>query len=119
MTDPNYNVPGDFVITKSMTIVGQGAGISTVDGAELSRIFNILGNINVTFANLRLRHGGTTQLDGGAIQALTANIRVVNCILSDNIGVQGGAINDQSGNVTLIGSTVSRNVAQYSRRAIA
>jgi len=103
---------GEFDITSAMTIEGQGADMTTLDGGGPNRIFNVLGTINVTFADMRMRHGGTTQLDGGAIQALTASIRVVNCALSDNIGLQGGAINDQNGNVTLIGSTVARNVAQ-------
>jgi len=103
---------GEFDITSAMTIEGQGADMTTLDGGGPNRIFNVLGTINVTFADMRIRHGGTSQLDGGAIQALTAGIRVVNCALSDNIGLQGGAINDQNGNVTLIGSTVSRNVAQ-------
>ncbi len=108
----NNNATGDFDLMQSMTIQGQGAGITTVDGAGLDRVFDVLGTINVTFADMSLRHGGTSQTDGGAIQALTANLRVSNCQLSDNVGVQGGAIDDQSGNVTLNGSTVSRNVSQ-------
>jgi hypothetical protein len=102
---------GEFIITQSMTIEGQGAGLTTVDGAGLGRIFDVRGTIDATFANMSLCHGAG-QNDGGAIQALTANLRVVNCQLSDNSGLEGGAIHDQGGNVTVIGSTVSRNVVQ-------
>ena len=109
--DEDGNATGDFDIAQDMTIAGQGAGITTVDGAGLDRIFDLLGPISVTFADLSLRHGAV-QDAGGAIQALTANFQVVDCTLSDNSSVEGGAINADDGNVSLIGSTVSRNVAE-------
>jgi len=53
----NNNATGDFDIKQSMTIEGQGAGVTTVDGAGVDRIFDIIGTINVTFENMSLRHG--------------------------------------------------------------
>jgi len=106
------NASGDFEITRSMTIEGQGAGITTVDAAGKDRIFDVLGTINVTFKNMSLIGGFVNEGDGGAIQAAAANLQVVNCQLSGNNALAGGAIYDQSGNVTLSGSTVSDNKAR-------
>ncbi len=138
---------GQLVISNPMTIEGQGAGVTTVDGATLYRIFQVNGRpivvlpgvassrlpasgqaiatVSVTFADMSLRHGNGTvggisgEVGGGAIQASLANLSIVGCQVSDNTGLNGGAINDSNGNVTLTGSTVSRNVSQSSGGGIA
>jgi predicted outer membrane repeat protein len=139
---------GQLTITNSMTIRGQGYWLTAVDGANLSRLFQVNGvgtginhavrsagivlppppgtnAVNVTFANMSLQHGLGTQggisgqVGGGAIQASSANLNLVNCELSSNSGLNGGAINDSNGNVTLTGSLVSGNTAQNNGGAIA
>jgi hypothetical protein len=138
---------GGLAITNSMTIEGQGAGLTTVDGATLYRIFQVTGQprgilhdavssilpppgpinnmVSVTFADMSLRHGNGSaavvsgEVGGGAIQGSFANLSIVNCQVSDNTGPSGGAINDSNGNVTLTGSTVSRNVSQDNGGGIA
>jgi hypothetical protein len=129
---------GELTVTNFMTIEGQGAGITTVDGATLNRIFQVNGTgvgppppgivsniiiqppplLSVTFADMSLRHGNGTmggvtgQVGGGAIQGFFADLNVVDCQVSDNTALNGGGINDSSGDVTLTGTTVSRNTSQ-------
>jgi predicted outer membrane repeat protein len=100
--NPGILDDANFLITNSMTIEGQGPGSTTVDGAGAG-IFTLGAPlINVTFEDMSLRHGAV-----GIYAVNTANIRVVACQVSDN----GGGIIDNSGNVTVIDSTVSRNVS--------
>jgi predicted outer membrane repeat protein len=105
------NTTGDFDVTGSVLIQGAGAGLTVIDGQQKDHLFDLLGPIQVKFAGVTLRHAGG-DVNGGAVQALEANIGLVNCVVTDNRGLVGGGINAESGNVTLIGSAVRRNVAQ-------
>ena len=109
----NGNATGDFDVTQDLTIKGAGSSATVIDAQKLDRLFDLLGNIGVTFSGVTLQHGNAGAFDGGAIQALSANITLDHCVVKDNAaGLGGGGINDLAGNVTLIGTTVARNVAQ-------
>jgi len=105
------NASGDFDVKNPLTIVGQGASSTAIDGGHLDRLFEVLATYNVGFARLTLRNGGTGQDNGGAVQALTANLRLDACVISGNKGYNGGGISAENGNVTLNGCIVSGNVA--------
>jgi predicted outer membrane repeat protein len=106
----NKNAAGDFDVTDSLTVIGLGASATRIDSDYLDRVFDLLGPINVTFANLTLQNGGNDQTFGGAIQALTANVTLNNCVLLRNVGAKGGAINAEAGKVTLNNCTLKGNV---------
>jgi hypothetical protein len=109
----NGNGIGDYDLTDSVTIRGAGAGLTIINGRQQDRLFDLLGSIDVRFAGLTLRNGGTSGgVNGGAIQAIDANIVVVGCVLRDNRALVGGAINDETGAVRLTDSQVIGNVAQ-------
>jgi predicted outer membrane repeat protein len=109
----NLNATGDFDVTGDLTIKGAGAGATIIDAQQLDRVFDLLGNIGVTFSGVTLQHGNSGTFDGGAIQTLSANITLDHCVVKDNrAGLGGGGVNASGGNVTLIGTTVARNVAQ-------
>src|SRR5262249_30283740 len=72
------NAAGDFDITESVTIKGQGAGTTVIDGAKVDRLFDLLGAINLTFASLTMRNGGPAGVHRGALQALDAHLGFVN-----------------------------------------
>jgi predicted outer membrane repeat protein len=111
--EDNSNVSGDFDVTDSLTIAGQGAtpGATAIDSNHLDRLFDVLGNIKMTFANVTLQNGGTNKLFGGAAQALSADLTFNNCVLSGNVGLKGGAINAEAGKVVLNNCTLSNNRA--------
>jgi hypothetical protein len=105
---------GPFRVTDGVTVRGRGAAATAVDAQRIDRLFDLLGDINVAFAGVTLRNGGDNPVtgNGGAIQALTADVRLTDCVVTGNTGIEGGGINAVSGDVTLVRTTVSRNVAQ-------
>jgi hypothetical protein len=72
------NLTGDLDITKSLTIQGQGAASSIIDGGALDRVFHINPannpNVTVTLAGLTIRNGSVTgPSDGGGIFVPNSN----------------------------------------------
>src|SRR5262245_36244902 len=107
--DNNSNDRGDFDVHGSLTIVGLGAGLTAIDGGAVGeRLFDVDASA-ITFANLALSNGGNDQSFGGAVQAVTANVTLTNCLVTGNRGLKGGAINAENGNVTLNNSTMRGN----------
>jgi predicted outer membrane repeat protein len=106
----NANATGDFDITNPLTIVGQGANATAIDGGQLDRVFDVIGTFNAAFTGVTIRNGAG-QLNGGAIQALSANLTLNNCSVSGNLASKGGGINAETGNVTLNSSTMTNNNA--------
>jgi CSLREA domain-containing protein len=108
----NNNFRGDFDVTGSLTIAGLDAGGSSIEGnlfGVRERLFDVHGPIQMTFSNLALRNAGNSQSFGGAVQALTANITLNRVVVTGMLGLKGGAINAEGGNVQLIRSTISRS----------
>ena len=118
---------GELKITSSMSIVGLGAEVLTVDasGNDLtpdvndgkgSRIFSIAGpnvasNINVAMSGLTLTGGDSSQA-GGAINGLFANFSLADSTITGNAAsLGGGAIYLQSGNLAVNDSIISGNTS--------
>jgi hypothetical protein len=105
------NATGDLDVTGPVTIQGQGASLTVIDGVRLDRLFDVHGKFGVSFSGLTLRNGRAGD-GGGAAQAADANLKLVGCVVTGNSGLLGGGINAEHGDVTLIRTTVSRNVAR-------
>src|SRR5262249_20772978 len=105
------NATGDFDVKGPLTIVGQGAASTVIDGGMLDRLFDVRGTYNVGFARLTLRNGSAGSRPGGAIYAAAANLQLNACVVSGNSAYNGGGIYAEVGNVTLAGCVVSGNVA--------
>ena len=57
-TDEDDSATGDLDITESLTIIGQGAIRTIIDGAQLDRVIDILGpGVTVTLRDLTLLNG--------------------------------------------------------------
>jgi hypothetical protein len=109
----NANASGDYDVAESVTFRGAGAGLTVINGGQQDRLFDLIGAIDVRFVGLTLRNGGTVAgVNGGAIQSLNADIVVINCVLKDNRALLGGAINAESGAVTVSASKVVGNVSR-------
>jgi predicted outer membrane repeat protein len=122
--DDFFNLAGDFDIHDGVTIRGASAGSTIIDGNQIDRVFDIYGSgpssIKVTLQGLTIR-GGANQpyIGGGGILVGNADLIVKNCVITDNrTAFKGGGITNAyapgTGNVTLIRTTVSRNVADSS-----
>src|SRR5262249_14949324 len=71
---------GDFDVTGPLTVQGQGAATTIIDGGRLDRLFDVIGKFGVAFSGLTLRNGAG-QVNGGAVQAVDASLRLAGCVV--------------------------------------
>ncbi|MEX2172656.1 MAG: right-handed parallel beta-helix repeat-containing protein [Pirellulales bacterium] len=106
---------GQLVITDDLTIAGLGAAVITVDGASVSRVFEVdeLDNnhlINVTISGLTLT-GGRNLGGGGAIFS-QERLMLTDSVMTGNEAQWGGGVyNGEYGDLTVLRSTISGNTA--------
>ena len=115
----NTNLLGDFDVKGSVTIKGAGGTLTRIVGDHAERLFELHGPITARFQDLGLSNGGNAQADGGAIQAVTANVVLDRVVANGNVARRGGAINAERGNVTVRDSKLEANVAVAAGGAIA
>src|SRR5262245_4492430 len=115
----NPTTTGDFDITDALTIQGAGAGLSAVDGQQLDRVFDISGtapsSIQVVLQGLTVRNGLAAE-DGGGVRVANADLVVRDsAVVGNRAALSGGGISNVvapgTGNVTLVRTTVARNVS--------
>jgi hypothetical protein len=112
---PDIN-DGDLETTDSdgLTVLGVGAGSSTIDGGDFDRIFDVAVGAPLTLQNVTAMNG-TSSANGGGIAA-AADLTLHSARALGNIadsGASGGGISiSGAGSVlTLIDATVNTNLA--------
>ena len=105
---------GTLLILKNMTIDGSAlASQVTIDGNDNWRVFAVGGGVTAALKNLIVT-GGWYNADGGAGLVNNGTLTITNSIFSYHTADNqfGGAIlNNNTGNLTIIGSTFSNNSA--------
>jgi hypothetical protein len=104
-------------VTDSTVCRGAGAGVPVVDGRRLDWVFDVRGtshsSISVTFRGLAVRNGMADSRSG--IRVGNADLVVQDCAVADNRAVGPGGVSNAArpgtGNVTLVRTTVARNVS--------
>ncbi|HET8625790.1 MAG TPA: putative Ig domain-containing protein, partial [Thermomicrobiales bacterium] len=127
---PNDADTGDLDLAQSMTITGNGAGNTIIDGGGTSRLFDTYISttaITVTISGVTLQNGNVGATDSfvsaGAIfvnsdDAMNISDSViVNNRATNNIGANGGAI-DSLGTLSLDNVTLTGNHATFRGGAI-
>jgi predicted outer membrane repeat protein len=113
------NLTGDFDVTDTVTIRGAGAGLTAIDGQQLDRVFDVSGtapgSITVVLEKLTVRNGNVTG-HGGGVQVGNANLVVRDAaVTGSRASLTGGGVSNGAapgtGNVTLVRTTVGRNLA--------
>jgi parallel beta-helix repeat protein/predicted outer membrane repeat protein len=113
------NLTGDFDVTGAVTIRGAGAGLTVIDGQQLDRVFDVFGtapgSIAVLLQGVAVRNGNVTG-HGGGVQVGNANLVVRDGTVTGNrASLTGGGVSNGAApgteNVTLVRTTVGRNVA--------
>ena len=87
------NNSGDLDITKSVTIVGKGPGVSIVDGNYLDRVFHIMDNgVAVIFRKMTITRGGNPSMGAGGGGVLVDQGAAVfqHCDIVGNVAYVGG-----------------------------
>lgn len=121
LTLPGFEDNGssdDLDIRGTITIVGQDAASTIVDGSNQFRVFDVRPGATATLSNLTIRNGSLVNNQGAGLrnQGTTTmqNVRVVNNSATSGTTVQGngaGIENAQGGVLTLTDSLVSGNHA--------
>jgi predicted outer membrane repeat protein len=106
----DQNASGDFDVTDALTVTGAGPARTVIDGRHLAGLFDVQGPINVTFNGLTLRNGGG-QFEGGAVHVPVGNLTLNAVVATQNVAVNGGAIDAGSGTVTIRNSRLTNNSA--------
>jgi hypothetical protein len=99
----------NITVDRNLTIQGQGAGKTAVDGAADGTVFTVASGVTATFRNLTIRNGFSMLSGGGLNNAGTVTIS--NCTLSGNSsdGLAGGLYN--AGTLTISNSKLAANGA--------
>ncbi len=101
-TAEDGNVSGDLDITKSVTIVGKGPGITVIDANHLDRVFHIKDSgVAATFERLTITGGGNPLMgDGGAGVYVNHGTAVfLHCDITGNLAEFGGGGSGTGGGV--------------------
>jgi hypothetical protein len=111
--DEDAALTGDLDITSSVLIKGAGVGATVLDGLQLDRIFEVLGNTTLRLADLTLQNGkiGAGGLyGGGAIRVNNSGTIDLNHVVLQNNQTEntGGAI-DNSGTAVINFTTLDSN----------
>ena len=139
-TGENANATGDLDITDDLTITGNGARNTIINGGGIDRVFHVVTNGNYNINALSITNGSTSA-DGGGIYVklafvgivnldgltiannhatagfgggiyTTGTINISNSTLSNNTATGGGGgMYSDSGTVTITNSTISGNSA--------
>ncbi len=117
----NDNTVGDLDIDSNITISGNGAGVTIIDGGDIDRVLHTHGTAIVNLNNLTIQNGQIGTLGdnsssgsfGGGIYRQSSGDMVLDTveILSNVAGHRGGGLENRNaaGTVTLINCTVSAN----------
>jgi hypothetical protein len=98
----------NITVDRNLTIQGQGAAKTAVDGAQSGIVFTVNSGVTTTFRNLTIRNGSTNQEGGGILNGGT--LTVTTSSFSGNSAAAGGGIENE-GNLTVTNSTFSGNTA--------
>ena len=109
------NASGDLDLLKNVTIAGAGSQLTIIDANHVDRIFDIRSGIFVKISGLTLRNGSVNLALGGGLLNRGVSTTLVDVIVEDNVGGEGGGIaNFPGGKVVLNRSTVRNNVSMGS-----
>ncbi|MDX1992439.1 MAG: choice-of-anchor Q domain-containing protein [bacterium] len=99
-------------IPKNVTITGQGAGVTIVDGDAAGTVFEIVDSLlDVTLAEMTITNGlGDT---GGGVYSASSDVTIENAEITENESNTsgGGVFNELGGLILIIDSEITENSA--------
>ena len=102
---------GDLDIQSTITIVGAGAGETTIDGPADDRVFAVLGTSSLTLQNLTVTGGNTNGAGGGVYVSADSTLQATDVVFSGNTaGTFGGGVFG-FGDLTLNRTSIVNNTA--------
>lgn len=112
-TPEDAALTGDLDITDDLTVIGDGASTTIIDGNGSitgDRVLHIVGTNSVTFSGITIQNGNTGGgVNGGGLRN-DGTLTMTTSIISNNVAAHGAGILNV-GTITLISTTVSHNIA--------
>jgi CSLREA domain-containing protein len=112
-TTQNDASSGDLDITRSLSIGGDGADNTTVDGNQLDRIFHIQPGIKVLITKMTLQNGNKQPDPGGCIFNDSSALKLTDMVIKGCKAGAGGAINNSGGTLEMTNVTLDTNEASF------
>ncbi len=111
------NATGDFDVTDSLIIEGAGAGSTIIDGADLDRLFHVLGaGTTLTLRNLTVQEGNVADNGGAVFVEVDNSIIIEDATISANEASRhGGAIFALAGTTTKVTNALFDNNSAVGR----
>ena len=100
---------GELSIASDITITGAVGGDTTIDGASISRLFNITSGI-ITISDLTIQNGAAGDGAGMSI-GVGADVTLNNVVLSGNTAANDGGAIENAGTLSLNNVVLSGNTA--------
>ena len=108
--DEELAATGDLDVTRPLTLTGAGRGTTSIDGADLDRVFDIYfpaGTVSISGVTIK---NGTTLYSGGCLQAGNPTLTLTNTALMGCVASQdGGGLYLSSSTVTIDRSVIKNN----------
>jgi hypothetical protein len=109
----DFGETGLPVITSKITIQGNGAKIVRSKKAPPFRLMAVSASGDLTLQDVTLSGGdGDGRLRGGAITNY-GNVSIISSTISGNVAFEGGAVFNEHGRLDIEGSNITNNVANY------
>ncbi len=99
-------------ITRSVTLVGAGAGLTVIDGQLTDTVVLINNGATVSISGVTIQNGDTSGADGGGgLLNESGIVTVANSTIQNNVALNGGGISNK-GTMVLDNVTVRNNAAE-------
>jgi CSLREA domain-containing protein len=117
---------GDLDIIGELTLVGTGEGSTTISGGHIDRVLDVRPGARVTLFDLAIQDGTVEEYSGFGGGGAGARVQEGKLLLqrvlvhyNSALGVDGGGLLNDRGELELVDSTVSDNVAGWNGGGIA
>lgn len=97
-------------ISRSVILVGAGAGQTIIDGGAADSVIVVSGAVNVSISGVTIRNGDASGVDGGGLLNESGTVTLSNSVVENNLAPNGAGITND-GTMTLTGVTVRNNTA--------
>ena len=96
-------------ITRSITLVGAGSGLTIIDGQLAGTVIHISGSPVVSISGLTIQRGDTTSVDGGGLLNEGGTVNLSNVIVEKNQAPNGAGITNAGAGVMVLDNVIVRN----------
>jgi predicted outer membrane repeat protein len=105
----------NVMVGRNVTVQGQGAANTAVDGGGNDSVFVVQPGLVVTFTSLTIRNGdavGSPYSRGGGVNILTGTVAtILDAAVISNTAQLGAGLSNNGGQLTIVNSQVSNNSA--------